>query len=123
MKAWIMSIDPFRVSVFQASSNRQEIVFSTVIKNNQPISSLAIREISDGFAQYVAEEIEIACGCGTNSSLILSGNSDDVKKVCQCLSPSLKNNIIGITEKGYCPEVWKGILTLSEKPVYTRNLS
>jgi hypothetical protein len=104
-----MSIDLFRVSVFQVNQNNNGIHFSTVIKNPYPfLSSIVRRQISEDFAQYIAEEIEIACGCGTDSGLILSGNENDVQKVYHCLSDSVKNNVLGIMPKGYHPELWEG---------------
>jgi hypothetical protein len=119
MKAWIMSVEPFRVSVFQASSEQSNINFSTVIKNNQPFRSMAAsKQISDGFAKYIAEEIEIACGCGTDSSLIISGDEKDVQKVCNCLSLAAKKSIIGITPKGYHPLLWKEVLTSLTKTIF-----
>ena len=109
-----MLVEPFRISVFKTHSNKKDITFSTVIKNTFPISSLEeSQRISDSFANYVAEEIEIACGCGTNSALIMSGESADVQKICKCLSPAVKKSIIGITPKGYNPTLWKEVLKLS----------
>lgn len=115
MKAWIVLIDPFRISLFYVSSATKELTFSTIIKNTKSPHSLAeTKQISDDFASYVAEEIEIACGCGTNNALIISGDSSDVKKVCKCLSRSIKNSIIGITPKGYNPELWREVLAYAE---------
>ncbi len=115
MNAWIMLIDPLRTSVFRASTSKKELTFSTVIKNTGTFSSLEdTKKISDDFAHYIAEEIEIACGCGTNSALIISGDTNDVQKVCKCLSSSAKSNIIGIAPKGYNPELWKQILNYSQ---------
>lgn len=114
MKAWIMLIDPLSTTVFQISSHKREISFSTTIENSLPSrSSSKSEEISDQFAHYIAEEMEIACGCGTYSALIIAGESDDVKKICKCLSPVTKSNIIGITPKGYNPTLWREVLTQS----------
>lgn len=114
MKAWIMLVNPVRVSVFFASPLNGDFTFATVIKNTKTISSMSdTNPISDDFANYAAEEIEIACGCGTNSALIISGDTRDVQKVCNCLSPSVKGSIIGIIPKGYNPHLWREILQLS----------
>jgi hypothetical protein len=111
MNAWIMLVDPNRVSVFRASSNRTDIIFSKVIRNlGRTRTQEESPQISDHFANYIAEEIEIACGCGTDSSLIISGESVDVHKVCNCLSSDVKKHIIGIIPKGYNPDLWKEVL-------------
>lgn len=110
MKTWIMSVDLFRVSVFQINPERKEVQFSTLIKSPYPaLSSIVSRQISIDFAQYIAEEIEIACGCGTDNQVILSGSTIDTQKIFHCLSESVKCTVIGITNKGYQPDLWQDI--------------
>jgi len=129
MKAWIMLIDPLKISVFHANSSKNDVTLYTVIQNGDGDMSefpkrgqgqgqgqgqqQQIKQISDDFAHYVAEEIEIACGCGTNTGLIFSGETSDVQKVCRSLSPAVKGSIIGITPKGYIPFLWRQILGVS----------
>ena len=48
------------------------------------------------FCRYLADEIEPACGSGTESRFLICGDPSLVSDVCQCLNDRVRSLIIGI---------------------------
>ena len=62
------------------------------------------------FAQYLAEEIEIACGCGTDSRLVVCAERKVLKELRKRLSRQVQQVIVGTVEQNLC-QASPGVVT------------
>lgn len=60
---------------------------------------LSPSEASKDFVRYLAEELEVACGSGTDSRLILCANDGFLDSIVRSLSPLAREAIIGLVHE------------------------
>ena len=87
MKTWIFCAESHSAKVFRTSEDRELQYCSDVV---------TVPGERRRFSRYLADEIEIACGGGTDSRFMICGDPTLINNVCQCLSDGVRGLIIGI---------------------------
>ena len=90
MRAWILCADNLCAKIFMKKSpNDEPSLCRTIPLPSLPASTHKIKN----FVRYVVEEIEIACGAGTESRLILCAESDLLTQYLNQLSPAVGGSV------------------------------
>ena len=88
---WILYLDPFKARIFIRKGAEVPLEFCREIRRSKIGASA--RGTLRGFTGYVAEEMELACGCGTGCSLVLCGESRSVRRLASQLSASVRSKL------------------------------
>lgn len=87
MKTWILVAASTSAAVFLFDSVTQSLYLSRNIKGRR-FGRL------NRFAKYLCEEVEIACGAGTDASLILCGEAQILDQIQFGLSESIRSVVL-----------------------------
>ena len=71
MRTWILCADKLCAKLFMKKSPQDEACLCRTISCPKTSKNSHQKKELSEFAHYVAEEIEIACGAGTDSRLVL----------------------------------------------------
>jgi protein required for attachment to host cells len=112
MKTWILCADNLCAQIFMKNSPQDTphlcytIPASNVTpaksKSSQPKSQPKSKNSNKKFVRYVAEEIEVACGAGTDSKLIICAEKEMLSKFMDILSLNVKQSLIGTIAEDLC---------------------
>ncbi|MDR3606622.1 MAG: hypothetical protein P4M08_04480 [Oligoflexia bacterium] len=93
-RTWIVCADDCRAKLFvKKGPCEQACLCRTIPRPNEALNE---------FVHYVVEEIEVACGEGTESGLILCGENEILAEYIKQLSDSVRGSVIGTIERNLC---------------------
>jgi hypothetical protein len=85
MKTWILCLDKQSANVFTRDANHGSARLCYTLKSSHRSKA--------SFLKYIAEEMELACGAGTNNDLIVIGEQDLVDRITRLFSWEVKNSL------------------------------
>jgi hypothetical protein len=106
MKTWIFCAETGHAKVFRTSEDHGLQFCSEVVTDPGERRK---------FSRYLADEIEIACGGGTDCRFLICGDPALVNSVCQCLSDGVRKLIIGIVPKNVTRESFESLRDRTSK--------
>jgi len=84
-KTWTLCLDKNSAKIFvRDERNQTDQLCYTIDSSIQPKTS---------FLKYIAEEMELACGWGTNNNLVVRGEQNIVKKITKLFSYEVRSSI------------------------------
>ncbi len=85
MKTWILCIDQAVANVFARDDKDGATKLCYTLNSSH--------RSKKKFLKYVAEEMELACGCGTSNDLVVCGEQDILKKLIDLCSHEVRTSI------------------------------
>ena len=103
MRTWILCLDSWCAKIFMRKQDADDAHLFNVIPRRE-VDQSSKEVLNDGiqFIRYVADEIEVACGSGTDSQLIICAEDEVLSKVMPALSSSVRSSIIGLLARDLC---------------------
>lgn len=100
MKTWILCADPLCAKILMKNNDRDEARLCYTI----PAQSLALDsgQLDKKFVRYIAEEVDLACGAGTDSQLIICAESSLLAQILTSLNEGTRKCLVGIIGKDLC---------------------
>lgn len=99
MRTWILCADTLCAKIYQMKAPSDDAHLAYTIPC--PKKGRSSRNIQ-GFIRELSELVEIACGAGTESQLILCAEPKLLSKIYKLLSAAVKGVVIGRVEKDLC---------------------
>ena len=96
MKTWILRADTLCAQIFLKTSPEAEACLCRTIPCQKKLQKSSRKKDLQKFAHYVAEEIELACGAGTESQLVLCAEGELLKELRRQFSDEVKQVIVGV---------------------------
>ena len=112
MRTWILCADNLCAKLFVRKSPDDETNLCRTIPY-PPKTRLK------KFIHYVVEEIELACGAGTESKLILCAESEILSEYMKQISPYVEGSIIGTVDRNLCHVSHKRVAS-ETRPIHQR---
>jgi len=102
MKTWILCADNLCAEIFMKNSPQDtpHLCYTIPASNVTPQSKS--KNSNKKFVRYIAEEIEVACGAGTDSQLIICAEKEMLSKFLDVLSINVKQSLIGTIAQDLC---------------------
>ncbi len=95
MKTWILVAAATGATVYLYDSINQRLQFSRKIKSPYLTKTITGNDSrQESFAQYLADEMDVACGTGTNATFALFGDSDMLSAVLRNLSQQTRSVLV-----------------------------
>jgi hypothetical protein len=85
MKTWILCVEKGSANVFAQDGKNQAPRLCYTLNSSH--------RSKNKFLKYVAEEMELACGCGTCNELVVRGEKDILKKLTDLFSYEVRSSI------------------------------
>ena len=92
MKTWILCIDRAVANVFARDGKDGPTRLCYTLDSTH--------RSKHRFLKYIAEEMELACGCGTSNDLIVCGEQDMLQKLTNLFSHEVRSSIRGAIYTG-----------------------
>jgi hypothetical protein len=86
MNAWILCADPLRAKIFFKKNVHSPATLYRTITRRKPRATAS-------YVKYLAEEIDLACGAGTQSQLIVCGKRSLLDHLVARLSPEARSRL------------------------------
>jgi protein required for attachment to host cells len=104
MKTWILCADNLCAEIFMKNSPQDTPHLCYTIPVSKPAhqSKSKSKNSNKKFVRYIAEEIEVACGAGTDSQLIICAEKEMLSKFLDVLSINVKQSLIGTIAQDLC---------------------
>ena len=110
MKTWILCADNLCAEIFLKNDPQDKphlcytIPVSNIASQSQSKSKIKSKSKNSNkkFVRYVAEELEVACGAGTDSQLIICAEKEMLSKFMDVLSVTVKQSLIGTIAEDLC---------------------
>jgi protein required for attachment to host cells len=103
MKTWILCADNLCAEIFMKNGPQDTPHLCYKIPVSKPTDqSKSKSKTNKKFVRYIAEEIEIACGAGTDSQLIICAEKEMLSKFLDVLSINVKQSLIGTIAEDLC---------------------
>jgi len=102
VRTWILCVDDLCAKILTKKTKDDGASLCRTIRNSKRFKVSKSGKIFSHFASYVAEEIEIACGAGTETYLILCAENKVLQELLKHFSTQVKQAIVGTVEKNLC---------------------
>jgi protein required for attachment to host cells len=108
MKTWILCADNLCAEIFMKNSPQDTPHLCYTIPVSKPTHQSKLspksktKNSNKKFVRYIAEEIEVACGAGTDSQLIICAEKEMLSKFLDVLSINVKQSLIGTIAQDLC---------------------
>ena len=113
MRTWILCADNLCAKIFVKRTDEDRARLYYTIPG--PRRNSRSRQNTKEFIRYVADEIELACGAGTDSQLILCAEKEMLSHFCKRFSGQVKGVLVGTVEQDLCNASQEYISTCSER--------
>jgi hypothetical protein len=84
-KTWIVCIENKSAQIFARDEKKGADQLCYTINSSH--------RSKNGFLKYIAEEMELACGWGTNNNLVIQGEQGLVKRITELCSYEVRGSI------------------------------
>jgi protein required for attachment to host cells len=119
MKTWILCADNLCAEIFMKNGPQDmpHLCYTIPVSKPshqsklKPKSKTKSKDSNKKFVRYIAEEIEVACGAGTDSQLIICAEKEMLSKFLDVLSINVKQSLIGTIAQDLCGISESGLST------------
>jgi hypothetical protein len=102
MRTWILCADNLCAKIFLKSTSIDELkLYRTIFCPQKLLRDLKTEKFKS-FIRYVSDEIEIACGAGTETQLVLCAEKKILKEFHRQFSSQVRSAVVATIEQNLC---------------------